>query len=179
MLLYIYIVKCPAATKKPLRQKPQGRASGDAVVPPWFTAPSRERPWGVPSHSCAVTGAPVATYAGSAVGHATPGPCSANPSAPLFTRQRLSVPDLPAYSSLHRLCIMHFSVICIAVYTLSLFLSTGKNDRENQAAGSGFGTNAQAWRTPAVHIPIFKEKTQKNFHFAPVLDCNRAAKLLS
>ena len=47
---------------------------------------SRNRPFEVPSHSCAVTCAHVMTYA-SAVGHATPGPCSANPSVPLFTNR--------------------------------------------------------------------------------------------
>ena len=62
--MLLYLVNCPGTTKKPLKRKPQGRASGDAVVPPCFTAPSRRRPLRVPSHSCAVTGAPVAACAG-------------------------------------------------------------------------------------------------------------------
>ena len=47
-----------------------------------------------------------------------------------FHLWRLSVTVLPAYSSLHRLFCIKFSVICILVYTLSLFLSTDKIYRE-------------------------------------------------
>ena len=71
---------------------------------------SRNRPFEVPSHSCAVTCAHVMTYA-SAVGHATPGPCSANPSVPLFTNR----------GSLWRTCLrtLPFIVFCLSVFLIT------------------------------------------------------------
>ena len=88
-------------------------ASRTSAYAPWYhldsRVSSRRRPLEVPSHFCAVTGAPVVTYA-CAVGHATPRPCSPGPSAPRSHHRRLSVPYLPGYSSLHRLCIVWRSV---------------------------------------------------------------------
>ena len=88
-------------------------ASRTSAYAPWYhldsRVSSRRRPLEVPSHFCAVTGAPVVTYA-CAVGHATPRPCSPGPSAPRSHHRRLSVPYLPGYSSLHRFSHFEFSV---------------------------------------------------------------------
>ena len=99
------------ATKKSLGQKPQGRRN-----PPWYHlashASSRKRPWGVQTHSCAVTCAHVVTYAGTAVGHATPRPCSPSPSRPLLTTR----------GSLRCICL---GTLLFIVFWLSSFRLTG------------------------------------------------------
>ena len=75
---------------------------------PWYHlgshTSSRKRPLRVPTHSCAVTCAHVVTYA-YAVGHATPRPCSPDPSASLPTNR----------DSLCRICMGTLLFIVFAV----------------------------------------------------------------
>ena len=55
------------------------------MVPPCFTSASRQKPYGVQTYSCALTGAPVAACANVAVSRAAPRPSSPEPSVPVST----------------------------------------------------------------------------------------------
>ena len=91
-------------------------ASRTSAYAPWYhldsRVSSRRRPLEVPSHFCAVTGAPVVTYA-CAVGHATPRPCSPGPSAPLSTVR----------GSLCRICPATLLFIVFALFDIQLHFS--------------------------------------------------------
>ena len=97
-----------AENKKALEAETASRTSACA---PWYhldsRASSRRRPLEVQTHFCAVTGAPVVTYALSSRPRDSktmfPGPFRAS-----SHQTRLSVPYLPGYSSLHRLCVSGF-----------------------------------------------------------------------
>ena len=114
-------------TKKSL--KPD-RFKDERFSAPWYHlgshVPSRERPLRVPTHPCAVTCAHVAAYAVT-VGRATPRPCSADPSVPLFTT-RGSLCRICPRTLLFIVFAVCTCVICFVVYTLSVLLSTSKTD---------------------------------------------------
>lgn len=134
MLLYRVIL----GTKKspPVQICIKDERKNYAVVPPCFARFLTEAAFESADTLLRCDGrSPVAAYA-SAVGHATPRPCSPDPSAPLFTVWGLSVPYRSGYSSLHRLCdsaIFGCAVICTTVYPLSLSLSTEKTNQNAPA----------------------------------------------
>ena len=99
------------------------------TITPWYhlasRTSSRKRPYRVPTHPCAVTCAHVVTYAfrGRPRNSET---MFGRPFRTSFHHPRLSVTYLPAYSSLHRLCGIHFCYLSRSLHAISFFVN-GKN----------------------------------------------------
>ena len=123
------------------------------VVPPCFTDPSRNRPLRVPTHSCAMTGAPVAAYAVNRSRCATPRPCSARPSVPVFTGPG----SLCRISALTLLFIVFAVFSCwVTVYPQSPRLSRKKfmiQQEKSKADLCGFHKNPGLRRRKRGNLP--------------------------
>ena len=158
----------PGKTKKPLKRS-ASRTS--AKTTPWYHlashASSRRRPYRVPAHSRAVTGAPVAACAlrqSAAQLQDHVRPALPYPFSPLGALFDVSSGVLFSSSSLQ----LFNCWKCFVVYTLSAALSTAKPTKACPAAAENIGKAHNGAEKPGEILPEKRES-----------DCKTPAKLLS